>query len=851
MKSPWALPSSIVLSNLSVDANRGLSMPEVGVRLKKFGKNNLIVQKKVSWMYLLIRQVKNPVVYVLVVAAIIAFILKETLDASAIFAIVIINIAIGFIQEAKAEASINALAAITSPKARVFREEKVVVIDSDQVCVGDILILEAGDYVPADARVIVVRQFYVNESILTGESLPVEKEFNEIEEKASLADRKNMIFSGTAINKGSGKAVVTSIGKHTEIGKIAEMMASTTDNQTPLQIQLEIVSRNLLVAGVVIILVVIAIGFFRDLPWIEVLMNALSLSIAAIPEGLPTIVTLALVMGVRRMSRKKALIRKMDSVETLGTTDIICTDKTGTLTTGKMEVREIYVFKDERREQLLSNMGLCNNASLNQKGIGDTTEIALLEFVRSEGIDIELLNKDHPRDFEWSFDSDRKRMSVTHQVGNKSIIYTKGAPESILSQCNLSEEDLKVINIKITEFSKKGMRLLGFAWKEKTGIKAEQLSTIEAEADLEFLGLSAMADPPRKESLLAIKKCQESGIRVIMITGDHPETASAIAFELTIIKKADEKVLTGAELDALSPQELAETSENVSVYARVSPQNKLDLVSVLKSKGHIVAMTGDGVNDAPALKMASIGIAMGKGGTEVARQASSMVLTDDNFATIVDAIEEGRAVNGNIKRTLQYLLSTNLAELMFILIATIFGFPIPLLPINILWLNLVSDGLPSLALATEKIPSHYLEENKGPIAKSFFNRDFYQEMIFVSFIITVMCLVIYKYGLSHYDILTARSIAFSFLVYVVLFRSFSCRSKTKTFFELRPNYYHLVAVILPILLQFGMQEVKLFLDIFKIKAIPLQLNFALLCLAILPVTLIEVVKIWKRHLGRG
>jgi Ca2+-transporting ATPase len=490
-------------------------------------------------------------------------------------------------------------------------------------------------------------------------------------------------------------------------------------------------------------------------------------------------------------------------------------------------------------------MALCNNASLAHGGSGDTTEIALLEYAQNEGVDLAALKESNPRLYEWSFDSERKRMSVAIQAGDKILVYAKGAPESLIPKCKLDTNQVDVITNKVSEFSQKGMRVLCFGWKtiDTSGV---DLLLEEAESKLHFLGLTAMADPPRPESMLAIKKCQEAGIRVIMITGDHPQTAGAIAKELGIINENSSKVLTGLEMDGLSEAELIDLSKQVSVYARVSPANKLTLVNILKSQGHVVAMTGDGVNDAPALKTASIGVAMGKGGTEVARQASSMVLTDDNFATIVDAVEEGRAVNGNIKRTLQYLLSTNLAELMFILSATALGWAVPLLPINLLWLNLVSDGLPSLALAAERVPSHYLEEGNNPSAKSFFDRSFYQEMFIVGFIITVMSLSVYRYGLNHFDIPVARSLAFSFLVYVVLLRSFSSRSETKIFFEMKPNFYHLAAVGIPILFQMGMQKVDFMLDVFNIQALTLNQNIVLLILSLIPVSLVELFKLWRR-----
>jgi Ca2+-transporting ATPase len=847
MRPAWSQTAEELKNHYQVDFAKGLSTSEAAKRLLSEGPNTFGARKKISRWKLLLKQLANPVVYILIVAAAVAFALQEVLDAWAILAIVILNTIIGYGQESKAEAAIEALTEMSAPKAKVLRGGTVQTIPSEDVCVSDILLMEAGDYVPADARIIEARQLNVDEAILTGESLPIEKTQELIDENAPLADRKNMLFASTAISNGSVRAVVTATGINTQIGQIAKLMDTTQIESTPLQQRLEAVSRKLLWVGGAVVILVGAIGAWRGQPWIDIVMSALSLSVAAIPEGLPTMVTVALVMAVNRMSKKHALVRKMDSVETLGATDIICTDKTGTLTTGKMQVRETSFDSEAEGEKLLLNFVLCNNASISGAAIGDSTEVALLEFAQKEGLDVEKIRAARPRQYEWSFDSDRKRMSVASSYEGRSVIYTKGAPEAVLSQCLLTKEQRERVAQTVSEYSKKGMRVLAYAQREVGHEVATKLKSEEAESELQFIGLSAIADPPRSESLEAVQKCQHAGIRVIMITGDHPQTAAAIAAELGIISNSEERVLTGVELDQLSIQELSHAVETVSVYARVSPSNKLQLVDALKAQGHVVAMTGDGVNDAPALKRASIGVAMGKGGTEVARQAASMVLTDDNFATIVDAVEEGRAVNGNIKRTLQYLLSTNLAELLFILSAVAIGWEIPLLPVNLLWLNLVSDGLPSLALAAEKVPYHYLEENTKPSPKSFFDRSFYVELVFVGILITVMSLLVYGYGLEKTDIITARSMAFTFLVFAILFRSFSCRSDVRTFFEMKPNFYHLASVFGPVIIQYLLQSSETARDIFGITALSLEVNLGLLGFSLIPVTIIEVFKIWRRR----
>lgn len=838
----WYKTVEDVATHLKTDLAKGLSEEEAKLRLEDYGLNSIVMKKKTSPWLILLRQFKSPVIYILIIAAAIAFILKEYLDGWAILAIVILNSIIGFVQELKAESSIDALESISSPKAKVLRNSKVLTIDSTQICPGDILELEAGDYIPADARFFSTRQVSCDESILTGESLPIEKQVNPLDVKTIVGDRTNMAFAGTAVVTGTGKAIVVATAKNTEIGKIAKLMDETVSESTPLQKKLEKVSRLLLIIGIFVIILVCLIGLWHQWSLTEIIMTALSISIAAIPEGLPTVVTIALIMAIRRMASKKALVRKMHSVETLGGTDVICTDKTGTLTTGKMTVREISLV--EEKEILHSIMILCNNASISKEGdgIGDTTEVALLDYAQRENIDIVFFRAEQPHQWEWSFESNRKRMSVAVKKGEDDFVYTKGAPEAILDVCQIDASLKAKVQAKSNEFSEKGMRVLAFAYKKMPSTDFSKVSVKEAERELTFAGLVAITDPPRKESIESVKKCSEAGIRVIMITGDHPKTAAAIAYEIGIIDSPSRPVLTGVEMDELNKDELINATKEVNVYARVSPENKLQLIEALKSQGLVVSMTGDGVNDALALKAASIGVAMGKGGTEVARQASSMILTDDNFATIVDAVEEGRAVNGNIKRTLQYLLSTNLAELLFIFASTLAGMPIPLLPINLLWINLVTDGLPSLALAAESVPSHYLEESSKPSEKTFFDLAFYTEMIVSGFMITFLGLGLYYYGLKNFDLLTARSYAFTFFVYAQIFRSFANRSESKTFFQMKPNLYHLGACAIPLVCQILIQQFDVLLDIFNMQSLSLNENFFLFVISLIPVTTLELVK---------
>ena len=842
MSNVWEMEAKSVAALLKVEPEQGLSNYEVKQRLKEFGFNKIESGKKISPSMILIRQFKSPIIYLLVVAILISFILKEYIESISILVILLLNAIIGFFQEYKAEISLKKLTDLTSPHGRVRRNSTITEVSSTDIVPGDVLFLEAGDYVVADARLIQVNELSANESILTGESLPVTKHINVLPSDKDLADRANMIFAGTAISRGSGLAIAVATGEKTEMGKIAGLLKINEKSQTPIQRRLEILGHYLLASAFFIILLIFGIGYLQSRSLQDILMSALSLSIAVIPEGLPAMVTVALLVAVFRMSKKGALVRRLDAVETLGATDIICTDKTGTLTYGRMEVENIFSVSVESNDLILFSMGLCNNASIIPKECGDTTEVALLKFIKSNE-EIQAKLSQFKRIKEWPFDSDRKRMSVAVEDNAGHIfIFTKGAPESLLPHCEneLNSEGQKYLN----EGTHKGKRLLAFAYKKISRDEFDRLGNALPESNLVFLGLTALSDQLREESKIAINKCHRAGIKVVMITGDHPSTANSIAKGLSIGSGKDNEVLTGKDLDQLSEQDLSSRVNDVYVYARVTSEQKYKIVNALLKKGHIVAMTGDGVNDAPALKKASVGVAMGRGGTEVARQASSMVLTNDDFATIVSAIEEGRGIFGNLKRTLQYLLSTNLAELLFILFAIFLGLPVPLLPINILWINLVTDGLPALALASEEIPEKYLEQSKRPSTKSFFDKGFFQELFIVGIAITLTGLGIYCYVLNQYDIITSRSLIFSFMVYVILLRSFSCRSDDRTFWQLRMNWIHLGSVLLPLIFQIFFQYSSFLRDVFMVGFIPVSQHLLLLVLAFIPVLVTECYKIW-------
>ena len=853
--SHWSLPSSEVITSLSSDLTNGLTNEKVQNLSKKFGKNTLHSEKSTGHLQLLIQQFNNPMVYTLILATVISMLMGEIIDSIAILAIVLINAGVGYGQGSKAKDAISSLAKLTLPKARVLREGNIETIDSKDIVPGDILQLEAGDYVVADARIVEAYQLTCNESVLTGESMPVDKNAEKIEASTNLAERSNMLFASTAINAGSAKAIVVAIGMQTQIGHIAGLMKETENEITPLQKRLNIVSNKLLLVGGIIIALVAVLGFIRGEKWFNILMSAISLAVSAIPEGLPTVVTLALTLAIRRMTKRNALVRNMSAVETLGSTDIICTDKTGTLTTGKMIVRDVFdlsegITENEKykgNDLFFKAMILCNNSSLNAGGSGDTTELALLMMAKVHKLDILKVREDNPRLHEWSFESDRKRMSVAIENDDQVIIFCKGAPESLLPLCDLSTSEQETVNKAMIELSNKGRRVLALAYKNVENTNFAEMEFTVIEKEFKFIGLVAIADPPKEETIPAIKACVAAGIKVVMITGDHPLTANAIAIELGIAEKnSSDQVVTGKEIDSLSSEELKKRVETTSVYARVTPEHKLKIIEALQSNGHVVSMTGDGVNDAPALKKASIGVAMGKAGTEVARQASSIILTDDNFATIISAVEEGRAIYGNIKRTIQYLLSTNLGELLIMLLAAMFGFPIPLTPLALLWINLVTDGFPSLALAAEPVEKDFLKSSKSPSAVSFFDKIFMWELLTVAFLMTVIVFSYYVYALKNFDVITAKSYAFTLLVCSSLFRSFSCRSQTKTFFQMPFNPWHLASVFIPLVLQFGLQYTENFQRLFRVRALNLSEILVILLLSLIPVTIVELYKIIKK-----
>lgn len=839
-KTPWSEEVPALLQQLDTNAETGLSPELVSKKFHLHGPNTLKQENKISEVVLFFHQFKNPMVYLLGGAAFFSLILQEYLNAAAISFIVFMNALIGYFQESKAQTAIEALKKLTVPSTRVMRGGEVHTVSSEKLVPGDIVHLEAGDLVPADSRVLKGFQLSTDESPLTGESLPVVKTHGTVHSGAPLAERSNMLHAGTALTAGSVHAVITHTGMQTQLGKIAGMLNETENEETPLQLRLKGISHRLILLCLIVISVVFILRSIEGLPLVKILMDAISLAVAGIPEGLPTVVTLALALAVRRMVKRNAIVRDLAAVETLGSTTIICSDKTGTLTTGQMTVRNVFIPEKSKDELFIHALALCNNASLSDGGVGDTTEIALLKFAQDKK-SVQEMKEQHPRVHEWSFDSDRKRMSVAVKDRDHVRVYTKGAPESVLPLCQLSASEKEVVEEKLQTYSEQGQRVLAIVFKDLQRLNPDE----NVEAELKFLGLVALSDPPKAESLQAIKECQELQIKVIMITGDHPITARAIARELGIINtETFNGVLTGKELDDTSDEELKTKVLSTAVYARVSPAHKMRIIEALQSHNEIVAMTGDGVNDAPALKKAQIGVAMGKAGTEVARQAANMILTDDNFSTIVRAVEEGRAIYGNIRRTIQYQLSTNMAEIFMVLGASLLTLPVPFTPIGLLWINLVTDGLPSIALAAEPLSTDDVK-GSAPSPGTFIDKKFLIEMFSMGLAMTFLSLGVYYWELDHAGLPKAKSYAFTMLIYISLFRSFSCRSDVKSFFQLPLNGVHLISVIIPIFLQLSLQNTEIYQRLLGVMPLSMKELLIIAFISSLPITAIELWKIWK------
>lgn len=872
------------MSSYETDPGKGLSSREIPLKKKLFGVNQLEQSQEISAIAIFLSQFKDFMILVLLGAAFISAYLGEVIDAMAIAAIVILNGMFGFIQEYRTERSLQALHQLSAPTATVLRDGKVLTIPARDIVPGDIALLESGDRIPADGILLEAENLKVDESLLTGESLPVEKMTVTTKESQIKIHSQKHAFMGTLVVTGRGKMIVEKTGMDTEMGKIAGMIGDIEDEQTPLQKRLELLGKQLVILCLAICAIVALLGVVRGETIYDMFLFGVSLAVAAIPEGLPAIVTVVLTLGVQRMIRKKAIIRRLSAVETLGCATVICSDKTGTLTENRMCVRKIHTggetiiitgtgYKIEgeflaQDGKLLKNLPIevkelmkigvsCNNARINREvnnifgaiignkelvPYGDPTEIAILVAGLKAKIVKEDIDKNYERIREIPFDSDRKRMSVIVKSRRGEIfLFTKGAPEVLLSLCEnledkgqirpITKKDEKNIRAINENMGKEALRVLGFAYKK---LSITELQDLNFEKDLTFLGMMGIIDPPRSEAILAIQKCFSSGIRPVMITGDHKSTAQAVAQELGMLTK-DSKIITGHDIDNMSESELfKQIDDDIAVFARVTPRHKLKIVKALKKKGHIVAMTGDGVNDAPAVKEADIGVSMGLSGTDVTKEASAMILMDDNFASIVSAVEEGRIIYDNIRKFIRYLLSCNVGEILTMIWTSALGLQLPLLPIQILWVNLVTDGLPAMALGIDPPEKNVMNRKPRGKNENVFSQGLGSKIIYRGVIISLVTLaafiIVNLY--SQNNIAMARTVAFATLVMSQLLFVFECRTEKMGVRWRNPfgNIYLTLAVIISAGMLFAVIYIPLLQPIFQ--TVPLNKNLLILVLGL-------------------
>jgi len=836
---------------LNSNHQTGLSHAQVDALMSIHGQNALPEkQRRAAWRMLL-DQLTDFMVMVLIAAAVISGLVGDIQDTIAILVIVLLNTAIGFIQEYRAERAMAALKKMSEANARVMRDQQILNVNAASLVPGDIVLLEAGSVVPADLRITETAQLRVDESALTGESVAVEKQTQPLPDiETPLGDKVCLAYKGTVVTYGRGRGIVIATGLQSELGKLAALIGAHDDGKTPLQKRLAAFGKRLAIAALVICMLVFVIGLLRGEPLILMFMTAISLAVAAIPEALPAVVTISLALGARKMVKQHALIRRLPAVETLGSVTFICSDKTGTLTQNKMHVTALYCNNTLEKhwqnlqphapwQTLFQAMALSNDAHLDsQQAIqGEATEAALLSAAQEAGWLKSALEHEMPRLKELAFDSDRKRMTTFHRNNHGIIAFTKGSPEAVLAKCRrqlISNHEQAVDQTALLQQAEKmaanGLRVLAFAYRHwdllPNGVEHEEI-----ESDLVFIGLVGLIDPPRIEAKQAVAMCKTAGITPVMITGDHPATARAIAFELGILADNDGRVMSGATLAGLSQQDFETEVEHVRVYARMDPAQKIKIVRALQDKGEIVAMTGDGINDAPALKAADIGIAMGKGGTDVAREAAHMILLDDNFATIVHAVRYGRHLYDNIRKFIRYVVTTNSAEILTIFLAPFLGLPIPLLPIHILWINLVSDGLPALALTAEPAEQGIMQRPPRKASESLFAAGMWQHMVWVGLLMAGITLFTqawaYHSGSAHW-----QTMAFTVLVLSQLGHVLAIRSEKESLWRIGifTNKPMAVAVIFTFLLQMATIYIPALNPIFKTE--PLSLNELMICLAI-------------------
>ena len=871
MKEYYKLTKEELFSELRTDKN-GLSATKAKKRLEEHGKNALLEAKKKSVLEIFLGQFADLMVVILIAAALISAFTGNAESTIVIIVVLIINAILGTVQHVKAEKSLSALKALSSPSAKVLRDGQKAEISSENIVPGDIVILEAGDMVVADARIIENYSLQVNESSLTGESTNIDKKDINLSDDTALADRVNMVYSGSLVTYGRAIAVVCGTGMDTEIGKIASLMNKTKERRTPLQISLDKFSKNLAIAIMVICLVVFALSMYRNMGLMDSLLFAVALAVAAIPEALGSIVTIVQAMGTQKMARENAIIKNLAAVESLGCVSVICSDKTGTLTQNKMTVQEIYVGDEILRADdldltcplhryLLYNATLTNDSSIvNGKGIGDPTEYALLEMY--ENIDALdkgdgfRLTEDILRDIltrieEVPFDSDRKLMSTKHLIHGVTTVFTKGALDVLLPRCvnirlkdgirPMTEQDRQRIMKVNEEFSMKGLRVLTFAYKE-----TEESLNVDTEYGYTFIGLISEMDPPRPESVKAVADAKSAGIRTVMITGDHKITATAIAKEIGIFENGDIAV-TGQELDAMTDNQLDDLIEKISVYARVSPENKIRIVDAWQRKGRVVSMTGDGVNDAPALKKADIGVAMGITGTEVSKDAASMILSDDNFATIIKAVANGRTVFANIKNAVLYLISGNLSAIIAVIFTSLAALPIPFQAVQLLFINLVTDSLPALAIGMEPGEYDVLRKKPRDPNQGIMDKIFIRKAALQGGFIAVCVIIAYMIGLNVSDI-AASTMAFSTLTLARLFHGFNCRGEhSLARLGFKHNMFSLGAFVIGLALVICVLFVPVIMGMFTVTTLTAPMYGMIALLAIIPTAVIQISRIIREH----
>ena len=846
------------LRELEVTTN-GLSAEQAEQLLAKHGKNMLAEGKKKSVFMVFLSQFADLLVIILIAAAIISMFSGNIESTIVIFAVIILNALLGTFQHVKAEKSLDSLKSLSSPSAKVIRGGQKIEIDSRDVVPGDIIVLEAGDLVVADGRVIRSYTLQVNESSLTGESTNVEKNEAPIEGEVPLGDRLNMVYSGSLVTYGRALVVVTATGMNTEIGRIASLMNNAKDKKTPLQKSLDQFSGRLALIILIICALVFGLSLWRGQTLIDALMFAVALAVAAIPEALSSIVTIVQAIGTQKMAKENAVIKDLKAVESLGCVSVICSDKTGTLTQNKMTVQQIYINgeciipetllqENESHHLMIYNMLLNNDSAIvDGKGIGDPTEFALIEGFRRTGYQETIIRSTFPRKEELPFDSDRKMMSSKYILHGETYILTKGALDSILDRCvsittddgvrPITDEDKKAITAQNQAFSEQGLRVLTFAYK-----KTDEPLTLESETGFTFLGLISMIDPPRPESKAAVADAIRAGIKPIMITGDHKVTASAIAKQIGIMRDGDIAV-TGMELDAMDDAELDRVLPTISVYARVSPENKIRIVEAWQRRGNIVSMTGDGVNDAPALKKADIGVAMGITGTEVSKDAASMILQDDNFATIIKAVANGRNVYRNIRNAILFLLSGNMAAILTVLFTSIAGLPVPFAPVHLLFINLLTDSLPAISIGMEPPEPGLLSQKPRDPNKGILTADFTALMFGQGALIAVSVIIAFLMGLQT-DAATAATMAFATLTMARLFHGFNCRSAHSIFkIGFTTNFYSVGAFFIGAFLMALVLFLPQLHHLFSVVSLGSERYLMILLLAFAPTVLIQIIKV--------